>query len=44
MDKLIEHVRSLRGSHQLADDFSIIEVRFNTDRASQKTENDASRA
>jgi serine phosphatase RsbU (regulator of sigma subunit)/energy-coupling factor transporter ATP-binding protein EcfA2 len=28
MDKLIEHVRRLRGSHQLDDDFSIIEARF----------------
>ncbi len=28
MDKLIEHVRLLRGSQQLDDDFSIIEARF----------------
>jgi predicted ATPase/energy-coupling factor transporter ATP-binding protein EcfA2 len=28
MDELIEHVRLLRGSHQLDDDFSIIEARF----------------
>jgi serine phosphatase RsbU (regulator of sigma subunit) len=31
MDELIEHVRRLRGSHQLDDDFSIIEARFDHD-------------
>ena len=31
LDKLIEHVRLLRGSHQLEDDLSIIEVRFDHD-------------
>jgi len=31
LDELIEHVRFLRGSHQLDDDFSIIEARFNHD-------------
>ena len=30
MDELIEHVRFLRGSHQLDDDLSIIEARFET--------------
>lgn len=30
MDRLLEHVRLLRGSHQLDDDFSIIEVRFDS--------------
>jgi hypothetical protein len=31
LDELIEHVRLLRGSHQLDDDFSIIEARFDHD-------------
>ena len=31
MDELIEHVRLLRGSHQLDDDLSIIEARFDND-------------
>jgi len=31
LDELIEHVRFLRGSHQLDDDFSIIETRFDHD-------------
>ena len=31
MDELIEHVRLLRGSHQLDDDLSIIEARFDHD-------------
>jgi len=31
LDELIEHVRFLRGSHQLDDDFSIIEARFDHD-------------
>jgi hypothetical protein len=28
MDRLLSHVRQLRGSDQLADDFSILEARF----------------
>lgn len=31
LDELIAHVRLLRGSHQLDDDFSIIEARFDQD-------------
>jgi serine phosphatase RsbU (regulator of sigma subunit) len=31
LDKLIEHVRVLRGSRQFEDDFSIIEARFDHD-------------
>ena len=36
MDKLIEHVRRLRGSNQLDDDFSIIEARFGADHGSDR--------
>jgi hypothetical protein len=31
LDELIKHVRLLRCSHQLDDDFSIIEARFDQD-------------
>jgi serine phosphatase RsbU (regulator of sigma subunit) len=33
MDELLKHARNLRGSHQLDDDFSIIEARFDHDAA-----------
>ncbi len=36
MDELIEHVRRLRGSHQLDDDFSIIEARFDRDTSKRR--------
>jgi serine phosphatase RsbU (regulator of sigma subunit) len=37
MDRLLEHVRFLRGSHQLDDDFSIIEARFDSNPVAGKS-------